>query len=108
MKVLILGATGSLGKHIVTQAIERGHEVTALVRNPEKITDCTGSQSSPDRWMQLNLELAVTGQDAVIFALGTKPRSDHIFLRHHPPFVGSDAEVQCPTDSGRYRRRFRR
>src|SRR5450631_147476 len=32
MKVLILGATGSVGRHLVPQALALGHEVTALVR----------------------------------------------------------------------------
>ena len=78
MKVLILGATGSLGKQIVVQAIERGHDVTALVRNPEKITDprihVQSGQLDAD-----HLELAVEGQDAVIFALGTKPGATTFF-----------------------------
>jgi putative NADH-flavin reductase len=30
MKLLVLGATGSTGQQIVSQAIERGHSVTAL------------------------------------------------------------------------------
>ncbi len=78
MKVLILGATGSLGKQIVVQAIERGHDVTALVRNPEKITDARiHVQSGPlDAG---HLELAMEGQDAVIFALGTKPGATTFF-----------------------------
>ncbi|MCB9687071.1 MAG: NAD(P)H-binding protein [Alphaproteobacteria bacterium] len=32
MRVLVLGATGGVGRELVTQAVERGHEVTALVR----------------------------------------------------------------------------
>jgi putative NADH-flavin reductase len=78
MKVLILGATGSLGKHIVTHAIQRGHEVTVLVRNPEKISDnrvriVAGPVDGA------HLELAVAGQDAVIYALGTKPGATTFF-----------------------------
>jgi putative NADH-flavin reductase len=72
MKVLILGATGPLGKQIVKQALERGHEVTALVRSPEKITD-SKVRVIPGQVDTANLELAVAGQDAVIFTLGTKP-----------------------------------
>jgi uncharacterized protein YbjT (DUF2867 family) len=36
MKVLILGSTGSIGRHLVPQALFLGHEVTALVRDPSK------------------------------------------------------------------------
>jgi putative NADH-flavin reductase len=37
MKVLVLGTTGSLGRHLVSQALARRHEVTALVRDPSKL-----------------------------------------------------------------------
>ena len=37
MKLVILGATGPTGQHLVTQALEAGHEVTAIVRNPDKM-----------------------------------------------------------------------
>jgi nucleoside-diphosphate-sugar epimerase len=36
MKLLVLGATGETGKAIVRVALTAGHEVTILVRNPEK------------------------------------------------------------------------
>ncbi len=37
MKILIFGATGKTGKLFVTQALMRGHEVTAFVRDPAKL-----------------------------------------------------------------------
>lgn len=39
MKIALLGATGPSGLQVVKEALERGHVVTAVVRNPEKITD---------------------------------------------------------------------
>ena len=33
-KLTILGATGATGQQVVRQALERGHQVTALVRDP--------------------------------------------------------------------------
>ena len=38
MKLLVLGATGGIGRAIVAQALARGDDVTALVRTPQKIT----------------------------------------------------------------------
>jgi len=38
MKIFLLGATGGTGGAVLEQALARGHEVTALVRSPEKIT----------------------------------------------------------------------
>ncbi|WP_312797333.1 NAD(P)H-binding protein, partial [Tianweitania sp.] len=35
MKIALIGATGFVGKEILTEAVSRGHTVTALVRNPE-------------------------------------------------------------------------
>ncbi|XP_037536170.1 flavin reductase (NADPH)-like [Nematolebias whitei] len=37
MKIALLGATGQTGQHLVRQALEQGHTVTAVVRNPEKL-----------------------------------------------------------------------
>ncbi|MFA9558969.1 NAD(P)-dependent oxidoreductase [Evansella sp. AB-rgal1] len=37
MNILLLGATGRVGSHIVTRALEDGHHVTVLVRTPEKV-----------------------------------------------------------------------
>jgi len=38
MKIVLIGASGFVGSAILTEALERGHKVTALVRHPEKIT----------------------------------------------------------------------
>ncbi|MEC1177199.1 SDR family oxidoreductase [Metasolibacillus meyeri] len=37
MKILILGATGRVGSHLLKYILNDGHHVTALVRMPEKI-----------------------------------------------------------------------
>jgi len=34
MKIIVFGATGGVGQHVVKQALEEGHEVTAFVRTP--------------------------------------------------------------------------
>ena len=44
MKIIVFGATGGTGKLIVSQALAKGHSVTAFVRNPEGLT--AGSASS--------------------------------------------------------------
>lgn len=38
MKIVILGGTGQTGQHLVNQALHQGHSVTAVVRNPGKMT----------------------------------------------------------------------
>ena len=38
MKVALIGASGFVGSAILKEALDRGHAVTAIVRNPENIT----------------------------------------------------------------------
>ncbi|GAB3696602.1 hypothetical protein GCM10027592_19880 [Spirosoma flavus] len=73
MKLLIFGATGSIGRLLVAQALEQGHTVTAFVRDSAKLD----SQNHPNLRISqgdvLNLpsvEKAVRGQDVVLCALG--------------------------------------
>jgi len=39
MKIAVLGATGPSGVQVVKEALARGHDVTAVVRNPDKLTE---------------------------------------------------------------------
>ena len=34
MKLIIFGATGTIGRHLVDQALSQGHRVTAFARKP--------------------------------------------------------------------------
>jgi uncharacterized protein len=36
-RIIVLGAAGSLGQHVVRQALQAGHSVTALLRHPPKL-----------------------------------------------------------------------
>ncbi len=38
MKVLLIGASGMIGSHILNEAVSRGHEIVAASRNPDKIS----------------------------------------------------------------------
>jgi len=35
MKILLLGATGRTGMHIIEEALKRGHKISAIARDPE-------------------------------------------------------------------------
>lgn len=72
MKVLIFGASGGTGRHLVKQAILQHHLVTAFVRSPAdfgmaaaNLAVFTGNVSDPAA-----IARAMKGQDAVISALG--------------------------------------
>jgi uncharacterized protein YbjT (DUF2867 family) len=38
MKLTVFGATGGVGREVLTQALDAGHHVTAYVRNPAKLS----------------------------------------------------------------------
>jgi putative NADH-flavin reductase len=73
-RVLIVGATGGTGRHLVAQALERGHAVTALVRNPSmvKVDHPQLTVVRGDVLDYASVEGAVRGQEAVVSALGHK------------------------------------
>ena len=73
MKLVIFGSTGSIGSHVVEQALEQGHTVTAFVRNPNKLNVqhpnlniFTGDVMNPAA-----VEEAVIGHEAAICILGS-------------------------------------
>ncbi|MFB3915459.1 MAG: NAD(P)-dependent oxidoreductase [Terriglobales bacterium] len=74
MKVLVLGATGSIGNHLVSQALEQGHEITALVRNPGKLALAHSRLRivQGDALDPAAVDRAIAGQDAVIYSIGTR------------------------------------
>src|SRR5688572_1321222 len=74
MKVLVLGATGSVGQYILRLGTERGHEITALVRNPEKLKSWEGRVRivRGDALDKDAVEQAVRSQEAAIYAIGAK------------------------------------
>ena len=74
MKLVVIGATGATGRRVVTQALERGDEVTAYVRSLYKTEDLVGTEGlrvipgvaeDAER-----MTTAMEGADAVVVALG--------------------------------------
>ncbi|WP_206783955.1 NAD(P)-dependent oxidoreductase [Amycolatopsis sp. MtRt-6] len=73
MRITVLGATGGVGGEVVKQAMDRGWDVTAVVRDPAKLR-------LPARVVVAGLRehdklaAAIEGRDAVISALGARDR----------------------------------
>ena len=72
MKLAIIGASGSVGRELVTQAVAAGHDVTVLVRHTPgpglfdpRVTVVQGDAGDPD-----SVNRAIAGSDAVLSALG--------------------------------------
>lgn len=78
MKLTIVAATGRIGRLLVDQALEMGHDVTAVARNPQgfrsDVRIVRADLLSPDR---LVLESALDGADAVVSGLGPRSKADY-------------------------------
>lgn len=72
MQLLIVGATGGLGRAIVIEALARDHQVTALVRDASRAGfEASVGTVEGDVLDPQTLVPAVRGKDAVLCALGT-------------------------------------
>jgi putative NADH-flavin reductase len=82
MKILVLGATGAVGRRLVSEGLARGHQISAFVRNARKL-----QQQSPNLKVvvgnvldEASVSRAIEGQDAVAYAVGVRsPRRTTLF-----------------------------
>lgn len=89
MRITILGATGRIGSHLLTWALESGHQVRVLARNPEALPAgrplsahgaAARGPAAPDALAVTRGDVldaaavaeAVAGADAVLSALGPR------------------------------------
>ena len=79
MKIAIFGASGWIGGTVAREALDRGHIVTAIVRDParlqlrhERLTTMIGDVTDPTR-----VAAVVTGHDAVAAAIGGRREGHH-------------------------------
>jgi putative NADH-flavin reductase len=70
MKIALIGATGFIGSRLLAELTSRGHQVTAIVRNPEKVPQGAGvSAKKGDVYDKDGLTALLAGHDAVISAV---------------------------------------
>ncbi|HEX3766979.1 MAG TPA: NAD(P)H-binding protein, partial [Puia sp.] len=84
MKIAIVGASGKIGSRIAVEAINRGHIVTGIARNPD-----AGIKNENIKWVKADalnsesLASALEGQDALISAFGidwSRPETYPLFV----------------------------
>jgi putative NADH-flavin reductase len=77
MKLTIFAATGGIGRQVLEQVVAAGHDVTAVVRNPKKLSrevrSVTADLTAPD---PAALESAIEGADAILSGLGPRSNSE--------------------------------
>ena len=99
MKIALIGATGFVGSRLLTEALTRGHQVTAIVRDPAKLTEqndrltvVTGDVDKPE---QLAAQLA--GHDIVLSAYNAGWQNPNLYTDF---LAGSRAIEKATEDAG--------
>jgi uncharacterized protein YbjT (DUF2867 family) len=74
MNVLVVGGSGFIGQHLCGELDERGHDVTALSRDPDPADLPDGVETAMgDVTAYDSIEAHFEGQDAVIFLVALSP-----------------------------------
>lgn len=101
MNLLIVGATGTLGRQIARCALDEGHEVTCLVRTPRAATflrEWGASLVKGDLRDPETLKLAMEGNSVVIDA-ATVRATDSVSI-HEVDWEGKVALIQAAKAAG--------
>jgi len=71
LNILVYGATGKIGTHVVTEALQRGHTVVAVSREPARITEQHENLSAVkgDLLDSASIMSLAAGQDVIIISV---------------------------------------
>jgi len=79
-KVALLGATGFVGSALLKEALDRGHVVTAIVPNPEKIEARDGlTAKAGDVYDTSSLATLIRGNEAIISAFNPGWKNPNLY-----------------------------
>lgn len=74
MRLFVIGANGRTGTEIIDLARTRGHEITAFVRSPQKLTPTASlTVVRGDPFLPESISAVLPGHDAVLSAIGPHP-----------------------------------
>jgi uncharacterized protein len=79
MKVVLYGASGMIGSRILRELLRRGHQVTAVVRDPSRITAPGVRALKGDVTDAANVAQTARGADAVISAYAPPKGDEPVF-----------------------------
>lgn len=81
MKIALIGATGNAGSRILAELVSRGHEVTAIVRHPEKVpANPKVTARKGDVHDKAGLAALLAGHDAVISSVHFTASDPHTLI----------------------------
>jgi putative NADH-flavin reductase len=78
MRLAIIGATGRTGRHLVNRALDEGHEVTAIVRDPNALASRRNDHLrvvAADAMEPASIAPGIAGSDAVVTAISGPGRA---------------------------------
>lgn len=78
MRLAVIGAAGRIGGRIVAEAVARGHQVTAVVRDRSRIPGGPHDVAEADVFDPAAVATAVAGADIVVHAAGHAARLDDV------------------------------
>ncbi|WP_327063388.1 NAD(P)H-binding protein [Kitasatospora griseola] len=70
MRMVVVGANGEIGRCVVTEAMARGHRVTAVVRRPEEYQGLAISVERGDVLEPADVARVAAGAEALVSAVG--------------------------------------
>jgi putative NADH-flavin reductase len=85
MKILVLGATGRTGMCIVQEALKRGIAVSAIARDPSKLSEYSVGITEGTPYDYQTVEKAIDGCDAVINTLNVSRETDSPWAKLRAP-----------------------
>lgn len=85
MKILVLGATGRTGQQIIQEALKKGHKISVIARDPEKLNDYDIEVTQGSPYDYQTVEKALKGCEAVINTLNVSRTSDNPWARLRSP-----------------------
>ncbi|MFG2990347.1 NAD(P)-dependent oxidoreductase [Streptomyces sp. NPDC048257] len=92
-KIALFGATGTIGTRVLHEALRRGHEVTAVVRDPAKLPGSgsgagAGAVVRGDVLDPASVGEAVAGHDVVVSAFGPGPGNPAVLVTAARSLIG--------------------
>ncbi|MFF4596379.1 NAD(P)-dependent oxidoreductase [Amycolatopsis sp. NPDC001319] len=114
MRIAVFGGTGMAGRAVVTEALTRGHTVTAVARRPPAPDHGRLSVLALDVGRTEDLAPVLTAADAAVLAVRLAPGREHLLAPLTHGFldaaqrcgtrvlvVGGSAPLRSPDDAGR-------
>jgi len=87
MKVVLYGATGTIGRCILNELLARGHQVTAVVRDPSKLEGTGATVVAGDVLSSVSVAETAAGADAVVSAYGPPQTDTGLLLEAMRSFI---------------------